>query len=181
MKKLAIIIAGAAVTLAVPALAVDQQRIREEQADVRDAERDVQEDKAAVKKYENYLEQNRAEKARAKSEGAYGRQAKESVAIGANKAAISANKTQRRMDEADVERERRELREAREQGYNDMPPSSGTYREGPQLRPYYERYPAAFPQGSENRPGSVMWRSEGTDYSMNAVDDRNRRDRMKNY
>src|SRR5690606_6716120 len=64
----------------------------------------------------------------------YARQAKESVAIGANKAAIKSNKAERYVNQKRVEEDRQDLREARgdyrgnyKGNYNDrdMSPSAG--------------------------------------------------------
>ena len=75
-------------------------------------------DNADIKRRQAQMEQNRAEKARAKAEGNYGRQAYESMAIGANKAAIKGNKVERYVDQKMVEEDREDLREARAEERN---------------------------------------------------------------
>jgi len=142
MKKFTLALAGM-MALASPAFAIDYsdraEQIREEEAEYRAARERVREDQRVIDKYEARLEQNRAEKARAKREGDYGRQASESVAIGANKATIKTREAKRDMDQKMVDKNRRELREARgdyrdrdyrdrdysDRRYDQMAPSAG--------------------------------------------------------
>jgi hypothetical protein len=113
MKKLAIFIAGA-MCVASPAFAYDRDDVREQESDLRAANRMVNEDNANIDKYEDYKEQNRAERERARANREYGRQAAESATIGANDVAIGTNKAKRKLDRKLVEKNRRELNEARD-------------------------------------------------------------------
>lgn len=113
MKKFAILVAGA-MCVALPAFAYDRDDVREQEQELRSSRRMVDEDNRTIDKYEDYKAHNRAEKARAKANREYGQQAKESVQIGANEAAIGANKAKRKIDRKLVDKNRRELEEARD-------------------------------------------------------------------
>lgn len=93
--------------------------IAEEKAELRASQRSVVEDTQDIREYEAKLEQNREEKARAKARGDYSRQAYESMAIGANKAAIKKNEAERYVGRKMVEEDREDLREERNEARSD--------------------------------------------------------------
>lgn len=131
MKHLTLALAST-LLLSAPAFAkdYDSNEVEKEKAELRESQSDLDKDNADIRRYEKTMQQNRAEKARAKAEGNYGRQARESLAIGANKAAIQSNKAERYVNEKRVEEDREDLRDARGEARNDRYHNNHSMREG---------------------------------------------------
>ena len=119
MKKVALIALLGAACIAAPAFARTAAEI---EADIKASKEAIAKDEASLKKYEAELAKDRAEKADAKANDQYGKQAKESVEIGADKAMIKAKQAEKKFDEKRLEHHEKAAREKAEE----MAPSSGS-------------------------------------------------------
>jgi hypothetical protein len=100
-KSTALALIGA-LAIANPAFARTTAEI---EADIKASKEAIAKDEADLQKYEAELEKDRAQKAAAKSNKEYGKQAKESVEIGADKAMIKAKQAEKKIDEKILERD----------------------------------------------------------------------------
>jgi len=106
MKNLATIVLISAISAATPAFA----------ASIADKEKDVQEDIDAIRKDNialqkdmDKLDRDRGAKAEAKANDEYGKEAADSIAIGADKAAIAEKKAEKKTDQAILEHHQKQL------------------------------------------------------------------------
>lgn len=101
-----------AMMLALPSFAMAES-LQEAKDEVKADHGAIAKDNAAIGKQEENLEVNRAEKAKAKAEGNYARQASESVQIGANKAVMSGKKAEKHVDQKILEKDKKDVQEKR--------------------------------------------------------------------
>ncbi len=98
MKKLIAMTMIGALAAAAPAFADSVQDVQSDQQDVQADKGAIHKDNAAIRKDKASLANDRAAKADAKATDSYGSQAKDSVAIGADKTELSEKHTEKNVD-----------------------------------------------------------------------------------